>query len=106
MFYQLLKRIFEKKEFTKIENDKINLQEANDTKTFFCFVKDNVDSAIEMSSVVSVHNINECEKPFVKIKKNIVLGNLNNQLIPIFPYQFRKKFSYFKNKRKNFWNCL
>ena len=37
----------------------------------FCFVKDSVDSAIEMSSVVSVHNINECEKPFVKIK-NIV----------------------------------
>ena len=79
-----IEKNFEKKEFTKIENDKISLQETNDTKTFFCFVKDNVDSAIEMSSVVSVHNINECEKPFVKIKKNIVLGNLNNQLIPIF----------------------
>ena len=97
-----IEKTFEKKEFTKIENDKFNLQESNDTQTFFCFVKDNVDSAIEMSSVVSVHNINECAKPLVKIKKNIVLGNLNNQLIPIFHTNSGKNVVLLKIKEKIF----
>ena len=79
-----IEKIFEKKEFTKIENDKFNLHQSLETKTFFCFIRDSIETAIEMSNVVSVHNMNECEKPFVKIKKNIVLGNLNNQLVPIF----------------------
>ena len=81
---------FEKREFTKIENDKINSHQSTESKTFLCFMRDSIDSAIEMSSVVSVHNMNECEEPFVKIKKNVVLGNLNNQLVPIFQNKSKK----------------
>ena len=74
----------EKIEFTKIDTQVNNIKSEQENKTFLCFLKNSQSSSIEMSNIVSIHSINECEEPLVKIKNNIVLGNLNNQLIPMF----------------------
>ena len=79
-----INKIFEKNNFTKIDTEANNIKSDYKTKTFLCFKKNSNSSAIEMSNIVSIHSMNECEEPLVKIKNNIVLGNLNNQLIPIF----------------------
>ena len=79
-----INKTFEKNNFTKIDTEANNIKSDYKTKTFLCFKKNSHSSAIEMSNIVSIHSMNECEEPLVKIKNNIVLGNLNNQLIPIF----------------------
>tara|TARA_B100000475_G_scaffold195734_1_gene172630 strand:+ start:526 stop:1866 length:1341 start_codon:yes stop_codon:yes gene_type:complete len=79
-----INKTFEKNNFTKIDTQANNIKSDYETKTFLCFKKNSHSSAIEMSNIVSIHSMNECEEPLVKIKNNIVLGNLNNQLIPIF----------------------
>ena len=79
-----INKTFEKNNFTKIDAQANNIKSDYETKTFLCFKKNSHSSAIEMSNIVSIHSMNECEEPLVKIKNNIVLGNLNNQLIPIF----------------------
>ena len=79
-----INKTFEKNNFTKIDTQANNFKSDYETKTFLCFKKNSHSSAIEMSNIVSIHSMNECEEPLVKIKNNIVLGNLNNQLIPIF----------------------
>ena len=79
-----INKTFEKNNFTKIDTQSNNIKSDDETKTFLCFKKNSHSSAIEMSNIVSIHSMNECEEPLVKIKNNIVLGNLNNQLIPIF----------------------
>jgi len=79
-----INKTFEKNNFTKIDTQGNNIKSDYETKTFLCFKKNSHSSAIEMSNIVSIHSMNECEEPLVKIKNNIVLGNLNNQLIPIF----------------------
>tara|TARA_Y100000746_G_scaffold71140_1_gene59255 strand:- start:2817 stop:4157 length:1341 start_codon:yes stop_codon:yes gene_type:complete len=79
-----INKTFEKNNFTKINPEANNIKSDYETKTFLCFKKNSHSSAIEMSNIVSIHSMNECEEPLVKIKNNIVLGNLNNQLIPIF----------------------
>ena len=79
-----INKTFEKNNFTKIDTQGKNNKSDYETKTFLCFKKNSHSSAIEMSNIVSIHSMNECEEPLVKIKNNIVLGNLNNQLIPIF----------------------
>ena len=79
-----INKTFERNNFTKIDTESNNIKSDYKTKTFLCFKKNSHSSAIEMSNIVSIHSMNECEEPLVKIKNNIVLGNLNNQLIPIF----------------------
>ena len=79
-----INKTFEKNNFTKIDTQANNIKSDYETKTFLCFKKNSHSSAIEMYNIVSIHSMNECEEPLVKIKNNIVLGNLNNQLIPIF----------------------
>ena len=79
-----INKTFEKNNFTKIDTEANNIKSDYETKTFLCFKKNSHSSAIEMSNIVSIHSMNECEEPLVKIKNNIVLANLNNQLIPIF----------------------
>ena len=77
-------KIIREKNLTKTDDQKFNIDLENEEKTFFCFNKNGISNAIEMSNVISVHSMNECDKPLVLINRDIVLGNINNQLIPIF----------------------